>query len=69
MTKRTKVKPKLSSYHIISDAVQSGLRFALNRLEDHGVEISDAQRLASIDPMMNELMIALDSVIDWGGME
>lgn len=66
MTKHKLVRPKLNTYRIISDAVEHGLGFALNRLEDHGVEISEEQRLAATEPMMNELMLAICDVIDFG---
>jgi len=58
-----KVKPKFHAYHIISDAVESGLFFALNRLTDLGVHISDEQRRDAIDPMLNEIMHSLSDVI------
>ena len=53
-----------TAYSVVSDALESGLQFAMNRLEDHGVRISDSQREASLPNMLNELMIALD-MVDW----
>ena len=60
-----KIKPKFKAYSIVHDAVEHGLQYALNRLEDGGVEITDDQRAACIDPMMNELMIALCEIINF----
>jgi hypothetical protein len=61
---RKKIKVKLQAYGLIEDAVYSGLGFALNRLDDAGVEITEAQRDAASGPMLNEVMIALSEVID-----
>lgn len=62
---KRKVIPKLNVYRIISDAIENGLGFAMNRLQDHGVEISDEQREASLDQMLNEILIALEEVVEF----
>jgi hypothetical protein len=51
-------------YWVISAALESGLQFAMNRLEDHGVEIPENIRAEALPFMLNELLLALD-VIDW----
>jgi len=55
----------MRTYTIIEDAVYRGLGFALNRLEDAGADITDKQRKAAWDHMLNEVMIALSEVIDF----
>ena len=62
--KKVVLKLKHDAYGIISDALEHGLQFAMNRLEDHGVEIPENIRAEALPSMLNELMIALD-VIDW----
>lgn len=61
-----KVKLKLDAYGIVHDALETGLRFALNRLEDvTNQTIPPEQRQAAMDPMLNEIMLALSGVVQW----
>ena len=64
--KKVVLKIKLPSvYGIVSDALEHGLQFAMNRLEDHwGLSIPDEVRTEALPHMLNELMIALD-MVDW----
>jgi hypothetical protein len=64
MPKR-KVKLMLNTYRIVEEQVHVGIRFAMNRLEDHEVTITEEQRKAAEDSMVNEIMVALDEVVDW----
>ncbi len=57
---------RLNAYSLISDAVESGLGFALNRLDDVLDNcLTEEQRESATGPMLNEIMIALENVIDW----
>jgi hypothetical protein len=63
---RKKIKPKLRSYLIMSEAIEKGLHFALNRLEDTGAKITQKQRDAAIPNMLNEILVSLSNVVDCG---
>jgi hypothetical protein len=58
-----KIKPKFKTYSLIEDAVERGLSFALNRLEDAGVYTTDEQRESVFPAMRNEIMVALAEII------
>ncbi len=61
-----KTRLALRPYFIVSDAVESSLGFALNRIEDCcDIEITDEERLELKPLMLNEIMIALEAVIDF----
>jgi hypothetical protein len=62
--KKVVLKLKHDAYSIISDALEHGLQFAINRLEDHGAFITEEVRASALPFMLNELLLALD-VIDW----
>ncbi len=70
MTK--KVMLKLHTYDIVRDAVEQGLGFAINRLEDCGWH-SDApdtgayerRRVEALERMTIEVMSSLSDVVAW----
>lgn len=66
MAKKVKTILKLKAYSILYDAISSGLGFALNRLEDvSNMSFDDLTRCRALDPMMNEIMLAIEEVVDF----
>jgi hypothetical protein len=61
-----KIRLALKPYSMVSDAVESSLGFALNRVEDCcDIEITDENRVELKPLMLNEIMLALEAVIDF----
>lgn len=61
-----KVSLKMNAYSQVQDKLEEGLRFAINRLEDiTPFSLSDNERVAVIEPMLNELMLSLSEVVNW----
>ena len=62
-----KAKLKLNTYKIVQNAVETGMKFALNRLEDTTYEpITEFHKTSALPGMVDEIMLALDEVVDWG---
>ena len=62
-----KLPLKFQSYAIVSDAVEHGLGFGLRHLFKHdGCPKSEDQVLSHLDDVLNEVMNALDEVVDFG---
>jgi len=68
LTKKKQVQLRLRSYCIVRDALETGLGFALNRLQDaagdRDLKLDDELRARAMDPMLNELTIALEDKVD-----
>ena len=63
---RKKVQARLHSYDLIQDAVETGLRFALNRLEDTTDRcLTDRERELALPRMLDEVMNFLAEVVDF----
>lgn len=61
-----KAKLRLTAYGLIEDAVEKGIGFALNRLEDTWDQtIPDPVRDEAKPKMLHEIMNYLSEVIDW----
>ena len=57
---------KFNAYSIVKDAIETGLGFAMNQLEDvMGKPIPYEIREAAMPSMLNEVMCYLAEVIDW----
>lgn len=70
LSTKKQIQLRLRSYCIVRDALENGLGFALNRLQeaagdrDLGLD-DDELRARALDLMLNELMISLEGQIDW----
>jgi len=68
MRKTKKLKPKLKSYSIIADAVGIGAKYVTNRLwkyKDAPLEWTEADDERLVELIENEIMLALEAVIDY----
>jgi len=66
--KTKKLKPKLKSYSIIADAVGIGAKYVTNRLwkyKDAPLEWTEADDERLVELIENEIMLALEAVIDY----
>ncbi len=62
--KKPKCRLRFKAYDLVAEKLEEGLGFAMNRLVDAGVQITEEQREAALPFMLNELQVAL-SDIDW----
>jgi hypothetical protein len=72
LTVKRQIQLRLRAYSIVRDALESGLGFALNRLQDaageRDLQLDDELReraMDAMDAMINELAVALDARINW----
>jgi hypothetical protein len=66
MAKHTKRRLRLKTYNIVSDAVDAGVRVAVERLWKHRDTLTRAEAGIYAEEIAYQVRAALEDVIDWG---